>query len=331
MAISWLKRLKLRTEVKLLLLITFILAIGFSIVNFISVSSYRSQLVQKVKSEADLYQVLLLYSQDIPLPRYFKLSDRVPVNYETWKIMGKVRDKFLLLNVKKLNSEIITYMMSLFIWEVPVLILTVLVVYRTVNIYLQREKETKELVKLFFLLFSHKLGNFLSLDRLSIELLLQKYGNDRSLLRLKRSYELLEEDFKKSLNYMKAFEEEQEPEVIDISSIVKELIYKYHGYYPSRKVEVSLFPVKIKARRGDIENLFQLIIENAFKYSSSLVKVEVQRMGKGFLISIINDIGDASSGSSIGLKMAQFLAERLNWELKVHPGDREFIVDIFLK
>jgi len=325
-----LKRLRLRTEVKLLLLITLILALGFSIVNFISVSSYRSQLVQKVKSEADLYQVLLLYSQDIPLPKHFKLSDRIPVDYETWKIMGKVRDKFLLLNIKELNDEIITYMMSLFIWEVPVLILTVLVVYRTVNIYLQREKETKELVKLFFLLFTHKLGNFLSLDRLSIELLLQKYGPDRSLLRLRRSYGIIEEDFKKSLKYIRALELEEEPEVIDVSALIKELVVKYHNYFPDRKFEISLIPIKVKAKRSEVENLFQLLIENAFKYSLSWVKIEAIKKGKGYRIVLLNDLGSAPSGSGIGLKMVEFLADKLGWKMKIEPSDNKFIVELSL-
>jgi len=323
--------MKLKTEIKLLLLIAFILSIGFSVINFISVSSYRSQLYQKVKSEADLYQVLLLYDLDIQLPRYFKLFKELPTDYQTWEILGKVKEHFLVLNKKEVNREILRYALFLFAWELPVLLLTIFVVYKATSLYLKRERESKEFVKLFFLLFTHKLGNFLSLDRLSIELLLQKYGNDRSLLRLKRSYELLEDDFKKSLNYMKAFEENEEPEVVDVSTVLKELIYKYHAYYPLRRVEVLLQPLKVKARRGDIENLFQLLIENAFKYSSSFVKVEARKSGKGYLVSITNDLGSAPSGSSIGLKMAQFLAERLNWSVEVHPGSKEFIVDIFLK
>jgi len=323
--------MKLKTEIKLLLLIAFILSIGFSVINFISVSSYRSQLYQKVKSEADLYQVLLLYDLDIQLPKYFKLSATVPTDYKTWEILGKVKDHFLLLNVKELNREILRYAFFLFAWELPVLLLTIFVVYKATSLYLKRERESKEFVKLFFLLFTHKLGNFLSLDRLSIELLLQKYGNDRSLLRLKRSYELLEDDFKKSLNYMKAFEEEEEPEIVDVSAVLKDLLYKYHSYYPSRNLEVSLFPIRVKARKGDIESLLQLLVENAFKYSSSFVKVESAKTKKGFMLSILNDVGPASSGSGIGLKMAQFLASKLGWKMELYPQDERFLVELKFK
>jgi len=319
---------KLRTEFKLLVLISLILTVSFSVVNFISVNSYRSQLLQKVKSEADLYQVLLLYSEDFPMPEYFKLSPELPPDYETWNIVGKVRGKFLLLNVKEVNKQIYKYMISLFVWEIPALILTVFIVYRTVNHFIKREKETKELVKLFFLLFSHKLGNFLSLDRLSIELLLQKYGQDKPLLRLKRSYQIIEEDFKKSLKYIEALEVEREPEMVELSSIVKELLMKYHNYFPDKEVEVSLLPIRVKAKKADVESVLQLLIENAFKYSKNFIKVEASQQGKFYTLTFTNDVGNISSGSGIGLKMIEFLIRRLGWGMKIHPSDDKFIVEL---
>jgi len=325
-----LKRAKLGTEVKLLLVIAFILGIGFGVINFISIRAYKAQLFQKINSEASLYQVLLLYSTDIPFPPYFKLSERIPLDYDSWKIAGKTNDMFLLVNLNYLRKEVFKYSMSLFLWELPVWLLTILVVYRTVSNFIRREKETKELVKLFFLLFTHKLGNFLSLDRLSIELLIRKYGMDKPLVRLRRSYKILEEDFKKSLKYIEALEIESKPELVDVGELIKELTVKYHTYFPDRRLELHLNPVKVKAVKADVESLFQLLIENAFKYSASFVKVESFRQGKGYTVVLTNDVGGGSSGSGIGLKMVEFLAKKLGWKMKVYPSDNKFTVELKL-
>jgi len=323
-------KLELRTEIKLLALITLILSIGFSIINFISISSFRSQLYHRIKSESELYQILLFYNQKTPLPEYFKLSKQIPVDYQTWQILGKEGEYFLLLNTKKIEEEINRYAVSLFVWETPILILTVLIVYKTVNVFLRREKEIKEMVKLFFMLFAHKLGNFLSLNKLNLEILLQKYGSDKSLLRLKRSYDVLEEDFKRSLDYIRTLEDSQGEEVVDLAEIIEKLVMKYHSVFPTKRIELSLLPTRVKVKRGEAESFFQLLIENAFKYASTFVSVDIEKERGSYKITLMNDVGEVPSGTGIGLKLVNFLADKLGWQVKVYPGKKRFTVEVRL-
>jgi signal transduction histidine kinase len=271
-----------------------------------------------------------MYNRETPLPDYFKVSKEIPVDFKTWQIIGKQGRYFLLLNTKKLDDKVNKYAFFLFVWEMPILALTVLIVYKTVNIFLKREQETKELVKLFFLLFTHKLGNFLSLNKLNLEMLLSKYGHERSLLRLKRSYEILEEDFKRSLNYIRSVEEEEREEWIDISEVIEKLFCKYHSLFPNKKVELSLKPLKIRAKKGEVENFFQLLIENAFKYSQSFVEIKVTDEKNGYKIILVNDVGNTPSGTGIGLKLVEFLAKKIGCKVKFFPGKRLFTVEIKL-
>ncbi len=324
-------KLELRTEIKLLALITFILSIGFSIINFISISSFRTQLYQRIKSEAELYRILLFYNQKTPLPDYFKLSKEIPVDYQTWQILGKEGDYFLLLNTKKVEEKINRYALFLFLWEIPILVLTILIVYKTVNVFLNREKEIKEMVKLFFMLFAHKLGNFLSLNKLNLEILLQKYGSDKSLLRLKRSYDVLEEDFKKSLDYIRTLGEDEEREWVRVDEIIERLTFKYHALFPDKRIEMSLRPLKIRVKKGEAESLFQLLIENAFKYASTFVSVGMEKDGSSYKITFVNDIAEVPSGTGIGLKLVKFLGDKLGWEVRVFPGKERFTVEVKLK
>ena len=324
-------KLEFRTEIKLLALITLILSIGFSIINFISISSFRSQLYQRIKSESELYQILLFYNQKTPLPEYFKVSKKIPVDYQTWQILGKEGEYFLLLNTKKIEEEISSYAVSLFIWETPILILTVLIVYKTVNVFLRREKEIKEMVKLFFMLFAHKLGNFLSLNKLNLEILLQKYGSEKSLLRLKRSYDILEEDFRRSLEYIRTLEADQEEELIRVDETIERLILKYHSIFPNKRIELNLTPVKVKVKKGEAESFFQLLIENAFKYASTFVSAAMEKDGGSYKITLVNDIAQVPSGTGIGLKLVSFLADKLGWKVKVFPGRDKFTVEVYLK
>jgi len=325
-----LRRVNLRLEFKLLITITLILAVGFAVVNFISVKAYRAQFMQRIKSEASLYQVLLLYSDEIALPPYLKLSEKPPDDPSKWKVLGKVKGKRILLDLERVDRRVLKYGFSLFLWELPVWILTILVVYRAVSFFVRREKEAKEFIKLFFLLFTHKLGNFLSLDRVNLELLQELCGDRKPLRRLRRSYQILEDDFKKSLRYIEAFDAEREPEAVDLSGVLKEVVSKYGNYFPEKQVVLKTFPLKVKARRVDLENLLHLLIENAFKYSKSFVEVSLEKRGRGYLLSIVNDPGDASSGSGMGLKMAEFLAKRLGWELRLTPEKSRFVAELLI-
>jgi NADH:ubiquinone oxidoreductase subunit K len=228
------------------------------------------------------------------------------------------------------KEVLIKYILSILACETLVTLVVLLLVYRNFTLFLKRERATKEMVKLFFLLFTHKFGNFLSLNRINLEILTQKYGNDRSLLRLKRSYNVLEEDFKNSLRYIKGIEESQSPEWVDVSEVIRSSVLKYSSVFPEKGVELSLMPLKVRARRQEVESFFQLLIENAFKYASSSIKIELSRERRGYRIILVNDVGTASSGTGIGLKLLKFLADKIGWEVDFFPGKKLFITEIRL-
>ncbi|WP_457678585.1 hypothetical protein [Thermovibrio sp.] len=326
------KRLKLRTEIKLLILITFVLSVGFSVINFLSISSFKREFYQKVETEAKLYQLLLIYNKRTELPPYFKLSNTPFKVGENWEVIGKLGNAFFLLDLNYLESQINRYALSLFLWEVPILVATILIVYRVVSFFLEREKRMKDMLRLFFMLYSHKLGNFLSLNRINLEILSQTCSSSRALSRLKRSYSLLEEDFKRSLKYVETLGgEEEEESSFDLAELLNSLVAKYRTFFPAKEVILSGGSIRVKAKRTEAESLLQLVVENAFKYSDKYVKVEIVKNKDSSKIRIENDVSGAPSGTGVGLKLSNFLAKRLGWELKIIPEEREFTVEILIK
>jgi len=231
------------------------------------------------------------------------------------------------------REALITYTSALFLLEVPVIAVISFLIYKTFLSYLGREKKAKDLIRLFFLLYAHKLGNFLSLNKVNLELLNRRCGSDKALMRLKKSYTFLEEDFRKSLEYVRSLETKQEEIFMDISSLIKRLVSKYHNLFPDRELELNLCPFSVKVKRQDAENLFQILIENAFKYSNRFVKVEMKRVNKSCRILFVNDTGmpPSASGSGVGLKLATLLSAMLGWELVYRVDRRYFRVFVTIR
>lgn len=187
--------MKVRAEIKLLVLLTLILSLGLSVVNLVALSNYKRQILEKIDSEVELYKLAVDYGVSLKLPPYIVISPKPPG--ERWSVAGKVNDEFFFVNEDYVQSELRRFAFYLFIWEVPIVVLTILVAYKTVTLFIKREKEAKELVKTFFLLFTHKLGNFLSLNKINLEILEMKCPNEKALSRIKQAYSILESDFKK--------------------------------------------------------------------------------------------------------------------------------------
>jgi len=319
----------LRVEVKLLILIALILSFGLSTVNLVALNNCKKQILEKVNLEIRLYKVLYSYGILAQTPVYIKVS-KVPPSSD-WRLIGKAYDgNFFFLDENYVQRELRSFAIHLFIWEIPIIVLTILFTYKTVSFFIEREKEAKELVKTFFLFFTHKLGNFLSLNRVNLEILKMHCPIEKALYRLEKAYDILESDFKKSLSYISSFESEQTNESFRLDELLENLINRYYNLFPSLNLEYSLEALVIKSRKKEVESLLQILIENAFKYADTYVRVSLKYFYSKPIIEIENDVGSGNSGSGIGLRLAKFLARRLGWRLEVMPGKRKFKVQLVI-
>ncbi|WP_456402012.1 hypothetical protein [Persephonella sp.] len=316
-------------EKKILIIFSIILAVGFSVINGISILFFKNNLEYQLYKEAHLYKTILVENPDIKLPYYFKISNHY--DPETEEIITFIGSSYFILDKNYKLSKIKTFSFNLFIWESVLIITLLFIMYITIIRHIQEKEENRKLLEVFLLTITHKLGNFLSSQKLNIELIKNKC-KIKPVERLELAYSYIETDFKNSLNMLKKISEHQKKlRIINIKDILSDSINLYTQNLKEKKVILRLKDFYIKIDPVDAENVFHTIIENSIKYSKSFIHIKVCVKKKVCYVFIRNDIESIQKGSGIGLKIAEFLLNRYRGELMVRPKKDTFLTVIKLK
>ncbi len=318
----------IRREIKLLIAISVALALGFSIIDFIALSFLKQEVVSRLQLEVSFYKEMLFLDPSYPLPEYVKLCKLPPP--DGWELVSKVGDKYLFVNVERVLDLVKRFSITLFLWEAVTLFITISFVYLLIKYFFLKEKQSKELVRFFFMFFSHKLGNFLAMNKLNLEILRDRCSGDKVIDRLLKAHELLEQEFKSSLRYVSSMKNaEQHESLVKLDLMLSEILKKISDVYPYINLTQDIEPVSVKAVKAELESLMFILFENAFKYAAKKVRVSLQRIGsKGFRLLIVNDVGTIPSGSGLGLQLASTVVKKLGWKLerKFINGEFEVLV-----
>ncbi len=215
---------------------------------------------------------------------------------------------FILLNNYS-ESLLKEFTKNFFLWELAFVISVVYIFYRFVYIYIKQKRETQQIFRIILQAISHKFGNFLSIQKINIQLLDNK--NSETVRRLQNSIYLIESDLYQIISILKNFESQdlrQRP--IEISEIIRNLLQK-NIYNKDLKLFLRLHDVKVKSISLIIETILSLLIENAFKYANQKIAIRTGIYQKNVYVYISNDIKPViSPGSGLGLKIAHLLGEK---------------------
>jgi signal transduction histidine kinase len=166
------------------------------------------------------------------------------------------------------------------------------------------------------LTITHKLGNFLSIYRVNIEILSEKCSS-KALERLDNAYSIMEKDFSfvtKSLKRL-SFQQKEEKK-LNVKNKILEVLSFFGQSLKDKNVSVSISDVYVKMDEHDLENILFSIFENIAKYSKKNIHIKMCKDKKYVYIFIRNDFKSVSKGSGIGLKLAEFLVSQYGGELK---------------
>ena len=227
------------------------------------------------------------------------------------------------------DKKLKEFAFTLLMWE-AVLVLTLMVlIYFTIIRYIRKEEYIKRYLEILLLTISHKLGNFLSIQSLNINLIKSKC-NLKAVNRLENAYSIIEKDFKFTLKTLKNLRDiEENITTINIKDVIEDVVHNFQENLKDKNVRLDIFDVYIKADPNDIENIFFAIIENTAKFSEKKVFIKMCLKEKNLYIFIKNDVGEIEKGAGIGLEIAEFLISNYNGEIKTHIG-RDFLTMIRL-
>lgn len=295
----------MRYETKVFIAILLVVAVGLSIVNFLGLTYLRLALEEGLEREINYLK--RLYPQ-VGTPPHIVISED-PLPPEGFTVSAYTGKYFIFLKKDYVKDRLRGLAFLLLLWDAFLIISLSLLLRRTLLRYMGRERELKDLFHALLMTVTHRIGNFISVQKLNVELL----GEDRRALRLRESLRKLEGDYTRLLETLLNIQRGGEvgKERLDIRSLVVSTL-------SGNRKEVRLI---LNLREGVFvdmnpiygEILIQSLLENALKYARSFVHVKLCRTKDDRpLLLIRNDRkSTAEGGSGMGLQIVNFLASKM--------------------
>ena len=315
----------INSKTKILIYFTVALTFGFFIINIVSFFYIKNYIDKNLEKDIEIYKKIYIYKDKRKLIPYLHITDKRE-NVEDTDIVGKIDDKYIVVDRKKLYERLIHYIITLFLWEIFIMVLVLTLANKLVQSTIDKEKEIKGILEVFILAFTHKLKNFLGIQKVNVEILKIAF-NKKALIRLEKAYLLMEKDFEILIQALKSLREFREKrEELDIKKIFEEIVKELASIYPEKSILLQLKSFIVKADEKDVKNILFVILENAFKYSEKRIFVTYSDDKNFYTIKVSNDIYFQEKGTGVGLEIAKFLAKKYNWEIQNEAKENEYVL-----
>ncbi len=311
----------MRFELKVVATVLIFLSISFSILNavlfFNLVQEYESQTIRYSRPLVDA----MIEGKEIEVPTHLLISsERIADIWNEYDLITLYKGMFVYVKKGYFYEIAKRFMLSTFLTEVLITLLITGTFYILLSKFYKSEKQYRALLGIILLASAHRMGNFLSSLKLSLEMLNRESIGTKSEERIKkltRQAGLLEEDFKKNLHILNAImDRSTSPEEVDLLRTVREITFTYKKRFPDRLVYIKANQngkFKVKTNRALLYNLIDIIIENSFVHSSKVIRLRLRESGSRICLMLTNDIQkERTSGSGIGLEIARYLTKLLN-------------------
>ncbi|WP_457638808.1 hypothetical protein, partial [Persephonella sp.] len=302
-------------ENKVFIIFTLILAVGLSAINLVSVLFFRYNIENQIYKEANLYKEVYKYNPSVHFPVYLKKFDKLPP-VKKYEIIGIVNGQYIAIDREYKTHKIKEFALTLLLWDAVLILSAMLFLYFTIIKYLKKEEYLKKYLEILILTITHKLGNFLSVQRINIDLIKSKC-KIKAVNRLESAYSLIEKDFKFTIKTLKTLENpEKNITTVNLKDLIEDVVYHFTDTLKEKKLTLRLKDIYIKADPNDIENILFAVIENAVKFSQEKVFIKMCKKDDAVYLFIKNDVGEAVKGAGVGLEIAQFLLSQYGGEVK---------------
>ena len=304
--------MKLNFETKVLLIFVAVLTFGLSMINVVSFLFYKLYLQQSIQEKVQILYLLSKNNKSYKAPGYLLITNRFIFNDKYELIYyNHLEDKYVYLLKSYVNNKLKNFAQLLIVWDFVLIISLISILYFTIGRYLKKEIETKKYLETVLLAVSHKLGNFLSIQKINLEIIENKCSI-HAVKRLKQVFNTVEKDFKFTTEILKKISSgEKNYKEIYIDRFIKEIVSNFSEILGTKKVKLRLKPIKLKLNYDDMKNLIYILIENAVFHSMEKIYIKICEDRKYVYFFIKNDISlNFKGGSGVGLEIAKFLAER---------------------
>jgi len=218
------------------------------------------------------------------------------------------------------------FLLPVVLWELVLIIGVSYVFAKLVWIYLREKEQKKELLQMLVLAISHKVGNFLSIQRINLEMLKNK---DKELVsRLIQSCEQTSRDLEKIIALITSFLQQAQAQASEtnLKQLIPKILAKLQKQLkPPSQVTLNLASVCLNVPPQILEIILFNLLENSFYYAKTYLQIQQDQN----VLKITNDLGPRpSQGHGLGLLIAQKLGEMYDLELKTKAERDRFQAEL---
>ena len=297
---------------------------SFAVLTFIELSAVNLYTISLLKKEAEynlfkeIKTAILLKKNGFNPPNYILVSSR-PISNPNYIFKAYLDDNFIYVRKGYLWSKLKKIVLSLLMWEFITVISVLLLAYTVVKRFYLREKSREEFLNLLLLSVTHKLGNFLSVQQVNLEIL-KDCGNKRAIERLASQTNRLKKDFERIMFFMEKLKkgDESKKVKVNVKPVILENVKEWVEVYgePDRLI-LSVKDTYINTNPDYFGNIVSIVVENAIKYARSFVHIKNFAGRNKICVIVRNDIGEVSEGRGVGTQIAKYMIERVGGSMRI--------------
>jgi len=213
-------------------------------------------------------------------------------------------------------------------WELLLMVGVIYPFYMLLSRYIEERKRHADLMEILLVAISHKMGNFLSTQRVNMEILRDEW-DDRMLDKLVEGNKRLEEDLNKLTETINVLGRRcEKEEIIDLSEAIDDVMSQLKDGMENKRLIVRVKKAEIDGVGcGILRNVLYTVLENAVKYSSTCVHIRLFEGKRRYFLAVRNDIAiGAEEGSGLGLYIAERLGAIYGVELMHRAKRRHYLI-----
>ncbi|RMH79634.1 MAG: sensor histidine kinase [Acidobacteria bacterium] len=305
-------------KVKLYLSLALLLAAGFSFINLTVFLELKGMMEENTHRTAYQHFQMHLLNPEHRGDGRFIITEQAPNNYLVYTFMDPANPfRIVRVAVKEevLNSEINIFMKRLLAGEFFVVLTLILLYQAVVEMYLKKLREKEDWIRTLMLSLTHRLGNFLAVQKVNLALLKKGVGENPSLQRMEKSLKRAHMDFGIFLNVVKE-DRGAERETLSVDGMLKDILEYFEDELQGKRLFLRLKELHTSMDKNDLQDVLYNLVGNAIKHSMS--KVHIKLCAKRGLLVIKNDLG-LPKGESMGLgvELVRRILRRYGHEMRV--------------
>lgn len=294
-----------------------LITVGFIALNILMFFELKRVVEESIYFRAYSHYLLYTISKNHRGDENFLVSEQIPTGFSfSFKDPSDPsKNVYVAVREEYLKESIKLSLKRLFFFQFLLIFSLILVYQLALDRLWKNVEEGREFGRFLVKSISHKLGNFLAVQKTNLSLL-QKTNSPQALGRMQRSIKRLEKDVSLILRLS---EEELKPVKVwvDFWSVLENVLALFEEEIKEKKfIFRKGRDLYLHTDERILEDVLYNLLSNAIKYSKSLIHLRVSVGKDRVLFSVRNDfVENAKGGMGLGLKLLQRHAQRMDSEL----------------